>query len=175
MSLSFSLILDILIAVLLVATIGYAIALNRRLTLLRKDKDELEALTMKFAQATTKADASIQNLKGSTESVAQELEKGLAKAEALRDDLSFLIDRGGSIADRLEGGVRGARNESPSVAPSKAPPSPPVGIETVDMDAPEEKPKTKTPPRRVPDPSDEGPGARSKAEQELLKALQSMR
>lgn len=107
MSLSFSLILDILVAVLLVVTIGYAVALNRRLSLLRKDKDELEALTVKFAEATAKADASIHNLKGSTEKVTKELERGLEKAEALRDDLSFLIDRGGSIADRLENGVRG--------------------------------------------------------------------
>jgi len=159
-SLSFSLILDILITVLLVATIGYAVALNRRLSLLRKDKDELEALTRKFADATTKADASIQNLKGSTESVAKELQKGLEKAEALRDDLSFLIDRGGSIADRLENGVRGARKEG---APAKAEPT-------------RETPRAKEPPRqRVPDPSEEGPDARSKAEQELLKALQEMR
>ncbi len=160
MSLSFSLILDILIAVLLVATIGYAVALNRRLSLLRKDKDELEALTRKFADATTKADASIQNLKGSTESVAKELQKGLDKAEALRDDLSFLIDRGGSIADRLENGVRGARKEGAPVAKAEVP---------------RETPRAKEPPRRVPDPSEEGPDARSKAEQELLKALQEMR
>ena len=35
---TFSLVLDILIAVLLVVTIGYATVLNRRLTGLRKDK-----------------------------------------------------------------------------------------------------------------------------------------
>jgi len=170
-SLSFSLILDILVAVLLVVTIGYAVALNRRLSLLRKDKDELEALTVKFAEATAKADASIHNLKGSTEKVTKELERGLEKAEALRDDLSFLIDRGGSIADRLENGVRGARSDSggPSIKPAAK------GVETVGAAPPREKQKPKEPLKRVVDPSEEGPDARSKAEQELLKALQEMR
>ena len=43
-----SLILDILLASLLVVTIGYAIMLNKRLDALRSDKDELRRLAGDF-------------------------------------------------------------------------------------------------------------------------------
>ncbi len=158
----FSLILDILIAVLLVASIGYTVSLNRRLTALRQDKDELESLTSKFADATTKAEASIQTLRGSTDEIASALNKEIEKAESMRDDLTFLVDRAGSLADRLEGGVRDARAEAPMDNP--------LGVEDAFMDPP----KPKSQPKRVADPADEGPEARAKAQQELLKALQSM-
>ncbi|MCW9033383.1 MAG: DUF6468 domain-containing protein [Alphaproteobacteria bacterium] len=160
---AFSLILDILIAVLLVFSIGYTVSLNRRLTALRQDKDELESLTSKFSEATGKAEASIQNLRGSTDEIASALNKEIEKAESIRDDLTFLVDRGASVADRLESGVREKRNELAAENP--------LGVEDAFMSAPS---KPKGPPQRVPDPADEGPDARAKAQQELLKALQSM-
>lgn len=97
--------LDIAFAVLLVITIGYAIQLNRKLGNLRQHKEDLEKLAMTFAQSTTRADESIQCLKKSTD----DLQRGIDKAQGLRDDLTFLIDRGMATADRLEEGVRGAR------------------------------------------------------------------
>lgn len=103
----FSLALDVLVAVLLVITIGYAVVLNRRLGRLRRDKSDLEKLAATFVQATARAEESIGKLKNTADALKERIDN----AQALRDDLAFLIDRGGSAADRLEETVRDARKE----------------------------------------------------------------
>lgn len=97
-----SLMLDIIIAVLLVLTIAYAMRLNQRLSQLRSDKNELMKLAKTFAEATTRAETSIQKLKVSSEA----LKSDVAKAEALKDDLAYLVDRGGRTADEMVDTVR---------------------------------------------------------------------
>lgn len=91
------LILDSVIVVLLVLTITYAARLNQRLSQLRGDKKELQELAKTFADATTKAESGIKNLKVSSDSLQAEVEK----AQALRDDLEYLIQRGGKAADSM--------------------------------------------------------------------------
>ena len=102
-----SLILDILLASLLVVTIGYAIMLNKRLDALRSDKDELRRLAGDFVETTKHAELGIKELRSKTDI----LEEGLKRAESLRDDLVFLIERGNSAADRLEIVVRTSRDQ----------------------------------------------------------------
>ncbi|MDH3335273.1 MAG: DUF6468 domain-containing protein, partial [Rhodospirillaceae bacterium] len=77
-----SLVLDITIAVLLVFTITYAIRLNSRLSQLRNDKAELEALAKTFSGATQRAEEGIKVLKISTDLLTTEIKK----AEVLKDD-----------------------------------------------------------------------------------------
>ena len=139
----FSLVLDILVAGLLVVTISYAVVLNRRLRTMRQDKAELEKLAASFGAATTRAEDSIGRLK----STADDLRERIDKAQALRDDLAFLIDRGGSTADRLEEAVRAARDKAP-VAPK---------VKAAEKIKPAAEPAVE---------------AKSDAERELLKALQ---
>jgi len=112
-----SLILDILLAVLLVVTIGYAIMLNKRLGTLRSDKDELRSLARNFAETTKHAELGIKELRSKTEF----LEEGLKRAESLRDDLVFLIERGNSAADRLESVVRSSREQDLNAGTSPEP------------------------------------------------------
>lgn len=90
-------VLDIIIAVLLILTITYAVRLNQRLSQLRKDKNELQKLAVTFAEATTKAENGIQQLKISSEA----LRKDVKSAEILRDDLKYLLERGGRTADEM--------------------------------------------------------------------------
>ncbi len=59
----FSLIFDALIAVLLVATIGYAAVLNRKLGVLRDAKSEMEALIASFSESTERAGSGVELLK----------------------------------------------------------------------------------------------------------------
>ncbi len=103
----YSLTLDIVLAILLVATIGYAMVLNRKLGGLRRHKEELERLAATFSESTVRAEDSIAHLKNS----AAGLQAENARATGLRDDLKFLIDRGVSTADRLESAVRESRGE----------------------------------------------------------------
>src|SRR5579862_1706525 len=109
-SLTISLFLDVIVAILLVATIIYGAMLNRRLSGLRSNKAELEALIHSFGEACARAEAGVKTLRTATDE-ATRLQQYLDRSQALRDDLSFLLDRGSGLADRLEGGVRSARVE----------------------------------------------------------------
>jgi hypothetical protein len=110
-----ALILDILLAVLLVITIGYAWVLNKRLGNLRRDKGELEKMALNFHTATDRAEESIVRLNVNVEA----LQDGIKKSELLRDDLIYLSERGTAAADRLEVAVRAARDEA-GVSPAPA-------------------------------------------------------
>ena len=159
-----SLMLDLLLAVLLVITIGYAMSLNKRLGMLRQDKEDLEKLASTFANATLRAEEGVGKLKNT----AEQLQQRVDKAQSLRDDLVFLIDRGGSAADRLEDTVRTARKHG-DISPRPQTDSPAN---------PEEKSGTqsvKEDPQPTQDNSSEAEDTRAEAERELLKALQAAR
>ncbi len=155
----YSLILDVLVAVLLVVTICYAVTLNKRLTKLRRDKAALEKLAVTFGDSTARAEESIGKLKNTTDLLQDKMDK----AQSLRDDLAFLIERGGQSADKLEDLVRATRDKagvgSPSInnglggiqnSPLVAVPEPEeIADETVDE-------------------------TRSEAERDLLKAIRSV-
>ena len=113
------LIVDLSVAILLVVTIVYAVALNRRLAGLRKDKAALEVAAASFEKATNRAGTGIAKLK--TDSA--ELHEMMRTAQSLRDDLAFLIERGGSEADRLENVVRDARDHEDAPPPPARPPA----------------------------------------------------
>ncbi|MDI9349916.1 MAG: DUF6468 domain-containing protein [Candidatus Symbiobacter sp.] len=102
--------LDLLVSILLVAMIVYGVILNRKLTALRSNKAELDVLIHSFNDACTRAEAGVRTLRSATEE-AQRLQQYLARGQMLRDDMSFLIERGTGLADRLEGTVRTARSE----------------------------------------------------------------
>lgn len=167
---SFSLILDVLVALLLIVTIGYAMVLNKRLSSLRRDKEQLEGLALNFGDSTIRAENSIAELRTSSDMLQDRIDK----AQALRDDLVFLVDRGNRTADHMEDLVRTARDDlgiSPKSANAQA--------AVAGLTAP---PGADTAVRKAPNPlaGAEGgplPGAEesqvSAAERELLKALRS--
>lgn len=115
----YSLIIDLFVAVLLVVTIGYAIVLNKRLGKLRRDETSLEKLAATFGDSTVRAEESIETLKYAADMIQDRMDK----AQALRDDLAFLIDRGSQAADNLEDLVRASRDilrAEPRPAPVEA-------------------------------------------------------
>ena len=160
-----SLILDILVALLLAVTIGYAIILNKRLEALRSDKEELRRLAGDFAETTKHAELGISELHSKTNI----LEEGLKRAESLRDDLVFLIERGNSAADRLENGVRNTRDQDKDagVMPERTTPDP-VGGANANPDSAQLYGSVEVGPEER-----QMAGELSSAEQELLKALRS--
>jgi len=168
----YSLIVDIFLAVLLLITIGYAVILNKRLGTLRRDKAQLEKLSVSFGASTVRAEESIEKLMATADILQDRMES----AQGLRDDLAFLIDRGGQAADKLEDLVRESRNR--------------VGVGSHSIQGAGQGPLTDPEPRKadprplMADPIDapgsdtvgpkiEGGELRSEAEQELLKAIRS--
>jgi len=102
---------DAVVAALLVATISYAAVLNRRLGVLRGDRAKLEVLIQGLTAAAQRAEAGIAGLREAAEDVGQSLEKKIDQGRSLRDDLSYMLERGGPIADRLEGTIRARRDD----------------------------------------------------------------
>ncbi|RVU34653.1 hypothetical protein EOI86_17500 [Hwanghaeella grinnelliae] len=100
-----SLVLDILIACLLVAVIVYALRLNKSLSVLQQSKSELEKMLKSFGDSTEKAEQAIQRVKEASTQNRDSLNKLLSEAETLREDLAYMIERGNSLADKLEGGI----------------------------------------------------------------------
>ena len=152
-----TLICDITVALLLVATIGYAAVLNRRLAVLREDRTKLEELIQGLNVASVNAQNGIAGLRKATEDVGRDLEKELAASRSLCDDLHYLIERGGSVADRLEGTIRARREDAPRIAEVPAVPRAGAGGTVAQL--------------RTQADTQEAPSQISRAERELLRAL----
>jgi hypothetical protein len=108
----YKLILDVIVAILLATTITYAVMLNQKLMQLRKNRDDMAKLVSAFNEATARAEAGIPKLKRAAEEAGSILQDRVEKAQSLRDDLAFMIERADAMANRLEGSVRTARGEA---------------------------------------------------------------
>lgn len=163
--------LDLLVSVLLIATIGYAVMLNQRLTHLRKNRDDLAKIIVSFNEATVRAESSIPKLRKAAEDAGSSLQERVEKAQSLRDDLAFMIERADTMANRLENAVRSARTDGRGAVAA------PAGKESSRMAAPPERsaasPRAATVAAAAAGEIDVD--ERSEAERELLRALQSMR
>jgi hypothetical protein len=119
--------LEIVLVVLLGATLFQAIRLERALGVLKRDRTSLESLVVGFNASTHQAESGIQRLRAAADGAGRQIESQLTKSVALKDDLSFLTERGDRLADRLDTLVRAARpltQERPGAIPeSDAPKS----------------------------------------------------
>lgn len=102
----FAFYLDLVMIVLLVATIIYAIILNRKLAAFRRSREDMQNFLTAFKAANERAETSITALKEMAEQSGERLREDIEKAGALTEDLSFMVDRGESIANRLEKAAR---------------------------------------------------------------------
>lgn len=179
-----SLILDIVVAALLVATIGYAAVLNRKLRNLRANKAEFEAMIGEFNEATRRTEGSIQALRLAADQTAKALSIQVERGQALRDELTFLTGRADGAAERIANGGSSARPEVAAYASSPKPQAAPRPQPVPAAPAPPRPvANNPAPPRPAPAPvaavpdddAESDAGGRSKAEQDLLKALRELR
>ena len=104
-----SFVVEVIGACLLLVMIIYAVQLNRRLTRLQADKAHLEKMVASFNQATERAESSVNRLRASAMQASDGLKANTKLAKELRSDLSFLIERAETMADRLEGSIDAGR------------------------------------------------------------------
>lgn len=112
--------LDILVAGLLVATIAYAVVLNRRLGQLRGGSAKMEQLINDFYQATTRAESGVTALKEVAGRSDSEITEQLGALTKIRDELDFLVARADTQIVRLEDLVRKGRGPAAKVSPGAA-------------------------------------------------------
>jgi hypothetical protein len=107
-----SLIIDFIMAILLLSTIGFAIRLNKRLSTIHDSREKLQKLADDFTSSFAYAENSIVALQKVASDMSHKLEDQSKIAQKLRDELNFLVDRGEVVASTLEDNIRKARNTS---------------------------------------------------------------
>jgi hypothetical protein len=107
-----SMVLDLVVAGLLAVTIAYAVLLSRRLGALRNDKQQLDALVQSLDASSLRANAGIAALKDAAEEVGRTLQQKIEQGQGLRNDLNYIVDLGGGLADRIETAIRTSREEA---------------------------------------------------------------
>lgn len=167
--------IELSLIVLLVMAIGYGFVLNKKITALRRDQKDLEKLAMSFSKATQRAEQGVAQLRAATQGSVTELQGIMTKAESVRRDLEFLIDRGTGTADKLERTVRTAeRGEKPEKQPETR-----SKIATLTALAEERIGRgvgsAKEPVLGVATRRDVDPSEKADAERQLLKALRAVR
>ena len=106
------LILNIVVMALLMLTIFFCWRLNNKIGELRAGRKDLIELVRTLDAAIIKTNSNISNLKTMSQTSAHELNETVAKAQELLNDLSFIVDTGSKVADRLERSIVNSRSVS---------------------------------------------------------------
>ncbi len=94
-------IIDCVVAILLVLTIGYCMMLNRRLKLLKADEQSLRATISELVTATEIAERAIGGLKITVHECDMGLGERLRKAERLSIEIDRAVVSGKDLVSRL--------------------------------------------------------------------------
>lgn len=116
---SFGLVIESLVAILLLLTIGYCIVLNSRLKTLKADEQALKATISELITATEIAERAIAGLKVTVRECDKGLGEQLRAAENCSAQIARQIGAGEQILQRLKQIVMAARPASPE--PSASP------------------------------------------------------
>ncbi len=154
--------LESVLLLLLAATLFHALRLERALGVLKRDRAVLEELVQGFNDSTRQAEVGIDRLRAAADGAGRQMARQIETAQRLRDDLTFLAERGERLAERLEGGIRSAR-----LLAEAAPP--PVAA------APLPAPRLVPLPPQAEQEAEGQPRLRSQAERDLLRALRAGR
>ncbi|MGD0144046.1 MAG: DUF6468 domain-containing protein [Rhizomicrobium sp.] len=113
-----SLIVELALSGLLLATIGYCAVLERRLSALRKGQDGLKETIGDLNAAIVNAGVSMRALKATAAGAAENLDERLARARGLIDELSMLTSAGDRIADRIDRTAGASRASANGATPA---------------------------------------------------------
>ncbi len=98
-----SLILDIVILVLLGATIFYAIRLSKHLDAFRSNRTDMERLIRELSSQITRAQEGVSALDEAAKESGDELRSLVTKSQSISNELAEMTEVGNSLATRLEG------------------------------------------------------------------------
>ncbi len=115
---SFGFVIEALVAVLLVVTIGYCMLLNKRLLRLKADEQSLKATIGELITATEIAERAIGGLKHTVRDVNENLGEQIAAATDLSERLIRQLAEGDAVLGRLSRIAVAARTPAtPAPAP----------------------------------------------------------
>jgi hypothetical protein len=108
---------NVLVAFLLVLTIGYCILLNRRLKLLKADEQSLRATISELVTATEIAERAIGGLKLTVHECDMGLGERLRKAERVTIEIDRTVAAGKDLLGRLSQIVTAGRGADQTITP----------------------------------------------------------
>src|SRR3546814_7221313 len=73
----------------------------RRLSSLRADREAVDAVVERMNEATRRADAALKGIRQTAEQAKTTLDEPTVRAQALCDELSFLVQRADAAGERL--------------------------------------------------------------------------
>lgn len=111
-----TLVVDVIIAILLLVTIGYCIFLSKKIDYLRKSKQELRAILQKFDNAVVRAEHNIAALKQITEQSEAQLKSSIQDATIIMDDLNFVMKKTLEFSKSLEARITQQTASKPRIA-----------------------------------------------------------
>src|SRR6201993_738672 len=123
MSHSLGLMIESLVAVLLVLTIGYCMVLNRRLQRLKADEHSLKAVIAELITATEIAERAIGGLKHTVRDVNENLGSQLNSATEMSGPLTKLLAEGEGVLRRISKiavAARPAEPEAPKLSAAQS-------------------------------------------------------
>ena len=116
MSQGLSMLIDCVVAILLVLTIGYCMMLNRRLKLLKADEQSLRATISELITATEIAERAIGGLKITVHECDMGLGERLRKAERLAGEIDRAVVSGKDLISRLSQIISAGRQADDAIA-----------------------------------------------------------
>jgi hypothetical protein len=121
---AFAVIIESLVAILLMITIGYCVVLNKRLTRLKADEHALKATISELITATEIAERAIAGLKLTVRECDDNLGERLRTAERFCAEIDRQLAAGDRVMDRLARIVSATRPETALPAPAMPLPAP---------------------------------------------------
>lgn len=98
----FQLGIEIVLSILLLVTLFYSLYLGRALSVLRRDRGQLDALIASLQSSSVQAQSGIDHLRQTTELVGRALGKTVDAGKSLKRDLAMLCERSETLAEQLE-------------------------------------------------------------------------
>lgn len=125
---SFGLVIESLVAVLLLLTIGYCAVLNSRLKRLKADEDSLRGTIAELITATEIAERAIGGLKLTVRECDENLGSQLDTGTTLSAKLAKQITQGEGVLLRLSQIALAARPSTPAASTAAEPAAPPSTV-----------------------------------------------
>ena len=119
-------VIESLVAILLMLTIGYCMLLNKRLKRLKADESSLKATIAELITATEIAERAIGGLKHTVRDVNENLGSQLTAATEMSAQLKLQLSECDGVVRRLSKITLAARPTTSAVAPEPAPVSTPT-------------------------------------------------
>jgi predicted RNase H-like nuclease (RuvC/YqgF family) len=116
--------IESLVAILLVVTIGYCMVLNSRLKRLKADEQSLKATIAELITATEMAERAVAGLKTTAHEAEATLGERLKSADRCCAELTRQVKAGDSLANRLGRAVAAGRSHEDALPATAGPPDP---------------------------------------------------